>query len=150
MPAFTGLGAPYWKPEAKGLITGLSRGVGRYHIIRAALDAITYQVNDIVKAMVQDSGDRPGALKVDGGASSNNYLMQTQADISDIEVIRPECVETTALGAAYLAGLACGFWKDEADIVSSSGNFDSFTSAISSQEREKRIAGWKKAVGMLL
>ena len=150
VPAFTGLGAPYWKPEAKGLITGLSRGVGRYHIIRATLDAITYQVNDIVKAMVQDSGDRPGALKVDGGASSNNYLMQTQADISDIEVIRPECVETTALGAAYLAGLACGFWKDEADIVSSSGNFDSFTSAISSQEREKRIAGWKKAVGMLL
>ncbi len=150
VPAFTGLGAPYWKPEAKGLITGLSRGVGKYHIIRAALDAITYQVNDIVNAMIQDSGDRPGSLKVDGGASSNNYLMQTQADISDIQVVRPECVETTALGAAYLAGLASGFWKDEADIVSSSASYDSFTPAISAQEREARISGWKKAVGLLL
>ena len=149
VPAFTGLGAPYWKPEAKGIICGLTRGVGRYHIIRAALDAIAYQVNDIILAMEQDSGNKVNALKVDGGASNNNYLMQTQADISNLDIFRPSCVETTALGAAYLAGLAVGFFKDENEILNISDGTQSFMSIISGEEREKRITGWKEAVSFL-
>lgn len=150
VPAFTGLGAPYWRPEAKGVITGLTRGVGRYHIIRAALDAIVYQVNDIVTAMEQDAGRQVGTLRVDGGASVNNYLVQTQADISNTCVVRPACVETTALGAAYLAGLATGFWKDEKEIAEGNTGDSLFRPAVSDAEREERIRGWKNAVGMLL
>ncbi|MBO4696030.1 MAG: glycerol kinase GlpK [Lachnospiraceae bacterium] len=150
VPAFTGLGAPYWRPEAKGVITGLTRGVGRYHIIRAALDAIVYQVNDIVTAMEQDAGRMVGTLRVDGGASVNNYLLQTQADISNTCVVRPSCVETTALGAAYLAGLATGFWKDEKEIAEGNTGDSLFRPAMSDFEREERIRGWKEAVGMLL
>ena len=150
VPAFTGLGAPYWKPEVKGIICGLSRGVGKYHIIRAALDSITYQVNDIILAMEQDSGIQVEALKVDGGASNNNYLMQTQADISGIRIIRPSCVETTALGAAYLAGLATCFWKDEEDIISMSGETKEFEPAIKDEERKMRLSGWKEAVELLI
>ena len=150
VPAFTGLGAPYWKPEVKGTITGLTRGVGRYHIVRAALDSIAYQVNDIIKAMEQDSASTLTALRVDGGASNNDYLMQTQADISDTKVIRPQCVETTALGAAYLAGLATGFYKDEADIEGNSASYATFRPNISSDEREEKLSGWKQAVDMLL
>ena len=149
VPAFTGLGAPYWKPEAKGIICGLSRGVGKYHIIRAALDSITYQVNDIILAMEQDSGIQVEALKVDGGASNNNYLMQTQADISGIRILRPSCVETTALGAAYLAGLATGFWKDEEDIISMAGETKEFEPAIKAEERIVRLEGWREAVNLL-
>ncbi len=149
VPAFTGLGAPYWKPEAKGIITGLSRGVGRCHIIRAALDSIVYQVNDLVQAMAQDAGEELKELKVDGGASSNDYLMQMQADISKVKVYRPECVETTALGAAYLAGLAVGFWKDEEDIVKCSGGSGCFEPQMEEAEREKHIKGWSEAVAML-
>ncbi len=130
VPAFTGLGAPYWEPEAKGIICGLTRGVGRNHIVRAALDAIVYQVHDIVSAMEQDAGCKVSTLKVDGGASNNNYLCQTQADISDTTVIRPACVETTALGAAYLAGLAVGYWQDEADIEGSSKDFTEFKASM--------------------
>ncbi|MBQ5934188.1 MAG: glycerol kinase GlpK [Lachnospiraceae bacterium] len=150
VPAFTGLGAPYWKPEAKGVICGLTRGVGRNHIVRAALDAIVYQVNDIVAAMEQDAGCKVGALKVDGGASNNNYLCQTQSDISATEVIRPACVETTALGAAYLAGLAVGYWKDEDDISGSSKDYTVFTPDIDQNVRAGRLSGWKDAVSMLL
>ena len=150
VPAFTGLGAPYWKPEAKGIITGLSRGVGKYHIIRAALDSIAYQVNDIVSAMSHDAGSVLRVLKVDGGASNNAYLCQTQADISDVKVVRPECVETTALGAAYLAGLASGFWKDEADIEKRSGSNTVFEPIMESEVRSKCIDGWKRAVEMLI
>ena len=149
VPAFTGLGAPYWKPEAKGIICGLTRGVGRYHIIRAALDAIAYQVNDIILAMEQDSGNDVGTLKVDGGACNNNYLMQTQADISNLKILRPACVETTALGAAFLAGLAVGFFVDEEEILGISDGTQSFKPVISEEDREKRIAGWKDAVGYL-
>ena len=149
VPAFTGLGAPYWKPEAKGIITGLSRGVGRCHIIRAALDSIVYQVNDLVQAMAQDAGEELKELKVDGGASSNDYLMQMQADISKVKVYRPECVETTALGAAYLAGLAVGFWKDEEDIVKCSGGSGCFEPQMEEAERESHIKGWSEAVAML-
>ena len=150
VPAFTGLGAPYWKPEAKGVICGLTRGVGRNHIVRAALDAIVYQVNDIVAAMEQDAGCKVGALKVDGGASNNNYLCQTQSDISATEVIRPACVETTALGAAYLAGLAVGYWKDEDDISGSSKDYTVFTPDMDQNVRAGRLSGWKDAVSMLL
>ena len=150
VPAFTGLGAPYWKPEAKGVICGLTRGVGKNHIVRAALDAIVYQVNDIVTAMEQDAGCKVGALKVDGGASNNNYLCQTQSDISATEVIRPACVETTALGAAYLAGLAVGYWKDEDDISGSSKDYTVFTPDIDQNVRAGRLSGWKDAVSMLL
>ncbi|MBR6256913.1 MAG: glycerol kinase GlpK [Lachnospiraceae bacterium] len=150
VPAFTGLGAPYWKPEAKGMIMGLSRGVGKNHIIRAALDSIVYQVNDIVSAMAQDAGSSLSVLKVDGGASSNGYLMQTQADISNVSVVRPECVETTALGAAYLAGLAVGFWKDETEIINSGESSEIFKPAMDEAERSVRTEGWKKAVGMLM
>ena len=150
VPAFTGLGAPYWKPEAKGAIVGLTRGVGRYHIIRAALDSIAYQVNDIVTAMGMEVWQPVTSLRVDGGASNNNYLMQTQADISNTEVIRPECVETTALGAAFLAGLATGFWADEADIERCTGAETVFRPQIAAKERETMLQGWKDAVGMLL
>ncbi|MBR3526027.1 MAG: glycerol kinase GlpK [Lachnospiraceae bacterium] len=149
VPAFTGLGAPYWKPEAKGIITGLSRGVGRYHIIRAALEAIAYQVNDIIMAMAQDADEALTELKVDGGASSNGFLCRTQADISNVKVVRPECVETTALGAAYLAGLAVGFWKDEADIESSGGKCDCFEPHMDEAERKQRTDGWRAAVAFL-
>ncbi|MBP5461749.1 MAG: glycerol kinase, partial [Lachnospiraceae bacterium] len=149
VPAFTGLGAPYWKPEAKGVITGLTRGVGRYHIIRAALDAIVYQVNDIVDAMQNDAGSPVGTLRVDGGASVNNFLMQTQADISNAEVIRPACVESTAMGAAYLAGLATGFWTDE-ELAHGGEGESIFRPTMSGEERAERIRGWKNAVGMLL
>lgn len=152
VPAFTGLGAPYWEPDVKGIITGLTRGVGRYHIIRASLDAIVYQVNDIIEAMKKTAGDinNVSVLKVDGGASNNNYLMQTQADISDTVVIRPKCVETTALGAAYLAGLAVGFWKDEEELSSAEDISAEFMPALSEDEKDERLQGWKNAVEMLL
>lgn len=150
VPAFTGLGAPYWEPDAKGIICGLTRGVGRNHIVRAALDAIVYQVHDIVSAMEQDAGCKVSTLKVDGGASNNNYLCQTQADISDTTVIRPACVETTALGAAYLAGLAVGYWQDDVDIESSSKDFTEFKASMDAKERKDRLKGWSNAVSMLL
>ncbi|MBO4788036.1 MAG: glycerol kinase, partial [Lachnospiraceae bacterium] len=149
VPAFTGLGAPYWKPEAKGIITGLTRGVGRFHIIRAALDAIVYQVNDIVTAMGQDAGSSVRNLRVDGGASVNNYLTQMQADISNTCVVRPACVETTALGAAYLAGLATGFWADESELGNGAGE-TIFRPQMSSETRDAHIRGWKEAVKTLL
>lgn len=150
VPAFTGLGAPYWKPEAKGIITGLTRGVNRNHIVRATLDSIAYQVNDIVNAMEKDASSEMTAIRVDGGASINNYLMQTQSDISNVNVIRSDCVETTALGAAYLAGLATGFWKNEEEIMTSNQSDKVFTPSISEEERKTRLAGWADAVGSLL
>ncbi len=150
VPAFTGLGAPYWKPEARGLFTGLSRGVGKYHIVRASLDAICYQVNDIIHAMEQDIEGEVSSLRVDGGASRNNYLMKTQADLSNVKVIRPECVESTALGAAYLAGLATGFWKDEEEIETLSGAEDLFIPDMDEKVREERLKGWNDAVNYLL
>ena len=146
VPAFTGLGAPHWDAYARGSILGLTRGVNKYHIIRATLDSIVYQTNDVLSAMASDSGIALSALKVDGGASANNYLMQTQADISDAPVLRPACVETTAMGAAYLAGLAVGYWAGTEEIRKNWCVDRRFTPNISVSLREKRIRGWKKAV----
>jgi glycerol kinase len=146
VPAFTGLGAPHWDQYARGTIVGLTRGVNKYHIIRATLDSLAYQTNDVLQAMKADSGIELAALKVDGGASANNYLVQTQSDISGAPVLRPQCVETTAMGAAYLAGLAVGYWNDLDEIRRNWAVDRNFTPKITQEEREKRIRGWKKAV----
>ena len=146
VPAFAGLGAPHWDQYARGTIVGLTRGVNKYHIIRATLESLAYQVNDVLDAMKADSGIDLAALKVDGGASANNFLMQTQADIIGAPVNRPVCVETTAMGAAYLAGLAVGYWSSKADVIKNWAVDAVFKPAISADERVKRIKGWKKAV----
>ena len=146
VPAFTGLGAPHWDAYARGSILGLTRGVNKYHIIRATLDSIVYQTNDVLSAMESDSGIALSALKVDGGASANNYLMQTQADISNAPVLRPACVETTAMGAAYLAGLAVGYWAGTEEIRKNWCVDRRFAPNIPDSLRQKRIRGWKKAV----
>ena len=146
VPAFTGLGAPHWDQYARGTIVGLTRGVNKYHIIRATLDSLAYQTNDVLQAMKADSGIELAALKVDGGASANNYLMQTQSDIIDAPVQRPQCVETTAMGAAYLAGLAVGYWKSKEDVIKNWAIDRTFTPNIQDEERQERIAGWNKAV----
>jgi len=147
VPAFTGLGAPYWNQYARGTIVGLTRGVNKYHIIRATLESIAYQVSDVLQAMEADSGITLSALKVDGGASANDFLMQTQADIIQTPVNRPICLETTALGAAYLAGLAVGYWKDFEDIRCNAGVSCSFVPEITQQECREKLDGWKRAVG---
>ena len=147
VPAFAGLGAPYWDAYARGVITGLTRGTNKNHIIRATLDSIAYQVNDVLAAMEADSGIALGALKVDGGAAANNYLMQTQSDISSVPVLRPRCVETTAMGAAYLAGLAVGFWQSTDDIKQNWAVDREFAPDITEDARTQRLEGWKKAVG---
>ena len=146
VPAFTGLGAPYWDAYARGAVVGLTRGVNKYHIVRATLDSMTYQTNDVLAAMEMDAGITLSALKVDGGASANNYLVQTQADISGAPVLRPKCVETTAMGAAYLAGLAVGYWANMDDIKRNWAVDRIFSPNISGEDRQKRIKGWKKAV----
>lgn len=146
VPAFTGLGAPYWDQYARGTIVGLTRGVNKYHIIRATLESLAYQVNDVLEAMKADSGMDLAALKVDGGASANDFLMQTQADLSNAPVNRPRCVETTAMGAAYLAGLATGYWKDKEDVKQNWATDKIFTPAIEPEKREKMLKGWKRAV----
>ena len=146
VPAFAGLGAPHWDQYARGTIVGLTRGVNKYHIIRATLESLAYQVNDVLDAMKADSGIDLAALKVDGGASANNFLMQTQADIIGAPVNRPVCVETTAMGAAYLAGLAVGYWASKEDVIKNWAIDAVFKPAISADERAKKIKGWKKAV----
>ena len=146
VPAFTGLGAPYWDAYARGAILGLTRGTNKNHIIRATLDSIVYQVTDVLLAMEADAGIALGELKADGGAAANSYLLQTQADINGAPVLRPRCVETTAMGAAYLAGLAVGFWKDLEEIKANWAVDREFTPQISQQDRTARICGWKKAV----
>ena len=146
VPAFTGLGAPYWNQYARGTIVGLTRGVNKYHIIRATLESVAYQVNDVLQAMEADADIRLSVLKVDGGASSNDFLMQVQADIIDTVVLRPECVESTAMGAAYLAGLAVGYWKSKEEILGSMAINKCFEPLITEEERQSRIAGWKQAV----
>ena len=149
VPAFTGLGAPYWDAYARGAVLGLTRGVNKYHIIRATLDSIAYQTNDVLSAMEADAGIALSALKVDGGASANNYLMQTQADISNAPVLRPCCVETTAMGAAYLAGLAVGYWASTDEIRKNWAVDRSFHPALPEAARSKRLKGWKKAVSSI-
>lgn len=146
VPAFTGLGAPHWDQYARGTIVGLTRGVNKYHIIKATLDSLCYQTNDVLQAMKADSGIELAALKVDGGASANDYLMQTQADLIDAPVNRPQCVETTAMGAAYLAGLAVKYWNSKDDIVKNWGIDKTFTPAIGEIERLARVKDWNKAV----
>jgi len=146
VPAFTGLGAPHWDAYARGAIVGLTRGVNRNHIVRATLDSIAYQTNDVLKAMEADSGICLSALKVDGGASANNYLVQTQSDICGAPVLRPECVETTAMGAAYLAGLAVGYWTSTEDVQKNWAVDRQFAPVISAEDRQQRVQGWKKAV----
>ena len=146
VPAFTGLGAPHWDPYARGTIVGVTRGVNNYHVIRATLESLAYQVNDVLKAMEADAGITLSSLKVDGGASANNFLMQFQADISNAPVNRPKCVETTAMGAAYLAGLATGYWKNKEEVLKNWAIDRIFTPEIQAEEREKKIKGWNKAV----
>lgn len=146
VPAFTGLGAPHWDQYARGTIVGITRGVNKYHIIRATLDSLAYQVNDVLQAMKADSDIELAALKVDGGASANNFLMQTQADIINAPVNRPQCVETTAMGAAYLAGLAVGYWASKEEVIKNWAIDRRFSPSISDQERQERIQGWDKAV----
>lgn len=146
VPAFTGLGAPHWDQYARGTIVGLTRGVNKYHIIRATLESLAYQVNDVLNAMKADSGIQLSALKVDGGASANDFLMQSQADMINAPVNRPKCVETTAMGAAYLAGLAVGYWKNKEDVLKNWAIDKTFTPSISEQERTNKIKGWNKAV----
>lgn len=146
VPAFTGLGAPYWDQYARGTIVGLTRGVNKDHIVRATLESLAYQVNDVLEAMKADSGIELSALKVDGGASANNFLMQTQADISSAPVNRPKCVETTAMGAAYLAGLAVGYWNSPEEVVKNWAIDQIFMPKIEAGKREKMLRGWKRAV----
>jgi len=146
VPAFTGLGAPYWNQYARGTIVGITRGVNKYHIIRATLEAIAFEAYDVLSAMERDCGIRLSSLKVDGGASANNFLMQTQSDIINAAVLRPKCVETTAIGAAYLAGLAVGYWKDKNEVLSNWEIDKTFSPEIDDAEREKKLSGWHKAV----
>lgn len=146
VPAFVGLGTPYWDMYARGTIVGLTRGSNRNHIIRATLESIAYQTKDVLSAMEEDSGITLSQLKVDGGASNNNFLMQFQADIIGTPVRRPKVVETTALGVAYLAGLAVGFWENK-DQIKHSWNVDAeFLQQIDEDLKEKKYRGWKKAV----
>lgn len=146
VPAFTGLGAPHWDQYARGVIVGLTRGVNKYHIIRATLESLAFQTNDVLHAMEKDSGINLASLKVDGGACANNFLMQFQADIINTEVKRPKCVETTAMGAAYLAGLAVGYWKSKDDVVKNWAIDKTFTPQMSADVRANELRGWTKAV----
>ncbi|HMM05431.1 MAG TPA: glycerol kinase GlpK [Clostridiales bacterium] len=150
VPAFVGLGAPYWNPEARGIITGLSRGTNRNHIIRAALESLAFQSYDVLKAMTNDAETELSALKVDGGACANNFLMQFQADITETAVYRPKCIETTALGAAYLAGLSVGYWKGTAEIAKLQQIERVFTPKMAKDRRDQLLAGWEDAVRKLL
>jgi len=146
VPAFVGLGAPYWDPYARGTIIGLTRGTTKAHIARAAVDSMAYQTRDLLEAMRQDASLELAELKVDGGASVNNALMQFQADILGAKVRRPVVSETTALGAAYLAGLAVGYWKDQADVAGNWALDREFTPQVNASDRDRRYAGWRKAV----
>ena len=146
VPAFSGLGAPYWNGYARGTIVGLTRGFNRNQLVRATLESIAYQVLDLLRAMEMDSGETIRELKVDGGASANNWLMQFQADIMDRNVVRPDCVETTALGAAYLAGLASGFWADLGEIRANWRLGRKLDPQMDGDTREKLLKGWHKAV----
>lgn len=146
VPAFTGLGAPYWDPYARGAIVGLSRGANRNHIVRATLESIAYQTKDVLEAMLSDSGEKLQSLRVDGGATANNFLMQFQADILNTQVERPTVKEVTALGAAYLAGLATGFWKDLEELRDKASIERTFLPDQNEAKQQRRYKGWKKAV----
>ena len=147
VPAFTGIGAPYWDPYARGTVVGITRGCKKEHFIRAALESMAYQTNDILKVMEEESGVQIRTLKVDGGASNNNFLMQFQSDILGVDVLRPECVETTALGAAYLAGIAVGYWENIEDVRANWALSRTFHADMTDEKRQHLLKGWKKAVG---
>lgn len=146
VPAFTGLGAPYWDQYARGAVLGLTRGAGKAHLIRATVESLAYQVTDVIHAMEKDSGMKLSSLRVDGGASANNFLMQFQSDLLDAQVVRPSCIETTALGAAYMAGLAAGFWKDAEEIRQNWKQEREFSPSVEPEKREDLLKGWQKAV----
>ena len=146
VPAFTGLGAPYWDQYARGAVLGITRGVNKNHVVRATLESLAYQTADVLDAMKKDAGIALNALRVDGGASANDFLMQFQSDVIGVPVERPECVETTALGAAYLAGLAVGFWDGPSELKANVGGLRRFTPAIGDLERAAAISGWHAAV----
>jgi glycerol kinase len=146
VPAFTGLGAPYWDADARGAIIGITRGTTREHIIRATLESIAYQTADVIDAMSSDFGEQVRRLRVDGGAVANNFLMQFQSDILNIEVDRPEINETTALGTAFLAGLAVGFWKNESELEACRKTETIFKPKINTKQREELLSGWRQAV----
>ena len=150
VPAFVGLGAPYWDQYARGTIVGLTRGTKKEHFIRAALESLAYQTYDVLKAMEEDSGIKLAALKVDGGACANNFLMQFQSDVLGVEVHRPEVIETTALGAAYLAGLAVGYWANKEEVSKNWAVSREFTPAMEDEKREELLAGWHEAVNRSL
>lgn len=146
VPAFAGLGAPHWDQYARGLMAGITRGTKAAHIARAALEGIAYQVHDVLHAMQSDSGIRLKELRVDGGACANNLLMQFQADLLGVPVVRPRVAETTALGAAYLAGLAVGYWKNQAEIAAQWQVDRRFKPAMKKALRQQHLAGWNKAL----
>ena len=146
VPGFTGLGAPYWDADARGAIVGLTRGANRNHIIRAALESIAYQSRDLLDAMSKDSGVTLSQIRVDGGAVANDFLMQFQADISDVHVLRPKVSETTAMGAAFLAGLAVGVWKSTQELQSILATDRIFTATMDNDSRQALYHGWLKAV----
>lgn len=146
VPAFVGLGAPYWDQYARGAIVGLTRGVNRNHIVRATLESIAYQVNDVLMAMQEDSGMPITSLRVDGGACDNDFLMQFQADILNTPVVRPYCIETTAMGAAYLAGLAVGYWRSKEEILANHIIAAEFKPQMGQAKRESLLQGWHNAV----
>ncbi|HAS72120.1 MAG TPA: glycerol kinase [Eubacterium sp.] len=146
VPAFSGMGAPYWNPYARGCVVGLSRGANKEHFIRASLESIAYQTYDVLKAMESDTGHIVKELKVDGGASANDFIMEFQADILGAKIRRPKCIETTALGAAYLAGLAVGFFKDLNEIRDNWQLASTFESSMAPSDRDNLLAGWRRAV----
>ena len=146
VPAFAGLGAPYWNQYARGTVVGLTRGCTREHFVRAVLESIAYQTADVLAAMEQDSGIHLKSLKVDGGASANDFLMQFQSDIVSTQVLRPKCIETTALGAAYLAGLAVGYWKDKEEIRANWQTGTVFEPAMQAEKKDQLLRGWHRAV----
>ncbi len=165
VPAFTGLGAPYWDPYARGAIFGITRGTNKYHLVRATLESLAYQVKDLIDSMNQDLKDTDAdvdetpaidktlglsTLRVDGGAAANNFLMQFQSDILDCPVLRPVCIETTSLGAAYLAGLATGYWESQQDILDNWQIERRFEPVMSAEKREELVKGWEKAVSRVM
>lgn len=146
VPAFTGLGAPYWNQYCRGMVVGITRGCSREHFVRATLESLAYQTHSVLKAMEQDTGITIGKLRVDGGASANDFLMQFQADILGSEVLRPKCIETTALGAAYLAGLATGYWESKEEIERNWQLSHSFLPDMPKEKRKEKLEGWDRAV----
>ncbi len=146
VPAFVGLGAPYWDPYARGAVLGITRGANKNHLVRATLESLAYQTNDLIKAMTEDLGSCLTSLKVDGGACANNFLMQFQADVLNCKVQRPTCIETTSLGAAYLAGLAVGYWENKEDVLNNWQIDRNFEPSMAEERRFELLAGWTKAV----